>query len=144
MRRLGLLGCVLGKVFGRGLSAEGLAGLEYVELVGEGADPSVDALEVVGGKLPCGVELVALGAVVALDVAVELGRSGRQFEELDAAPCAFGLEVGLELRSAIDLDDPDGEGHVGLELVEEPLGVVSAGAPEGPGAKSTWRRGCRR
>ena len=74
MRRRGIVGCVLSKVLGRGLSAKGLVWSEGVELVGEGVDPSVDVLEVAGGQLPCGVELVAPGAVVALDMAVEFGR----------------------------------------------------------------------
>ena len=67
-------------------------------------------------------------------MAVERGCAGRQLVERDAAPRTFGLEVGLELRSAIDLYGPDGEGHVGLELVEEVFGVVRAGASEGLGA----------
>ena len=67
-------------------------------------------------------------------MAVEFGRTGREFEQVDAAALAFGLEVGLELGAAIDLDGFDGEGHVGLELVEEALGVVCGGASPGLGA----------
>ena len=79
-------------------------------------------------------KLVSPGAVVALDVAVELGRTGREFEQVDAAALAFGLEVGLELGASVDLDGFDGEGHVGLELVEEALCVVCGGASPGLGA----------
>ena len=133
MRRLGIVGCSLSKVLGGCLSAKGLMRPEGVELVGEGVEPSVGVLEVVGVELPAGVELVAPSPVVALDMSVGLGRSGRQLEELDVAPLTLALEGGLELGAAIELDGGDGEGHVGLQLVEEALGVVSRGAPVGSG-----------
>ena len=95
MRRLGFAGCDLSKVFGWCLSAKGLVRPEGVELVGEGIDPSVDVVEVVGGQFPSGVKLVASGPVVALDMAIEFGRAGRQLVERDAAARTFGFEVGL-------------------------------------------------
>ena len=49
MRWRGFFGCVFGKVLCRS---------EGVGLVGEGVDPAVDAIEVVVGEVPCGVELV--------------------------------------------------------------------------------------
>ena len=52
-----------------------------------------------------------------------------EFEEVDAAFLAFAFEVGLELGAAVDLDG--GEGHVGLELVEEAFGVVCGGVAAG-------------
>ena len=89
------------KVFGGCVSVEGLVGSESVELAGEGVDPSVDVIEVVVGQVPCGVELVSPCAVVALDVCVEFGGSGREFEEVDAAFLAFVFEVGFELGSGL-------------------------------------------
>ena len=58
-------------------------------------------------------------------MAVEFGEPGRELEE--AALLAFVLEVGL--GASVDLDG--GEGHVGQELVEEALGVVSGCAATG-------------
>ena len=55
-------------------------------------------------------------------------------EQVDAAALAFGLEVGLEPGAATDLDGFDGEGRVGLELVEEAPGVVCGCASPGLGA----------
>ena len=148
MRWRGFFGCVSSKVLCWGLSARGLAQSEGAGLVGEGVDPAVDAVEVVVGEVPCGVELVPPGAVVALDVSVGFGRFGREFERRDASAPAFGFEAGHELGAAVDPDGLDGEGHAGLELVEgEPgpwprwgragpanLGVVCGGAAPGPGA----------
>ena len=117
MRRWGFLCCQGVKVFGGGLSVESVVRSEGIELVGEGVDPAVGVVEVVGVEAPCCVELVSLGTVVALDVSVEFGRSGGRFEEVDTAFAAFAFEVGLELGPAIDLYGADREGHVVLELV---------------------------
>ena len=113
------------------MSVEGVVGSESVELVGEGVDPSVDVIEVVVGQVPCGLELVSPCAVVAFDVSVEFGGSGREFEEVDAAFPAFAFEVGFELGAAVDLDGVYGEGHVVEELVEEAFGVVGGCAAPG-------------
>ena len=94
-------------------------------------DPAVDSVEVVVGEVPCCVELVSPCAVVALDMSVEFGGSGREFEEVDASALAFAFEVGFELGAAIDLDGLDGEGHGFLEFVEEAFGVVSGCASPG-------------
>ena len=88
MRREGFFGWVFSKVLDGGMSSKGLVRSKGVEFVGEGVDPSFDVVEVVVGQVPCGVELVSSGAVVALDVTVELGRSEREFEEVDAAALA--------------------------------------------------------
>ena len=85
------------------MSVEGLAGSESVELAGDGVDPSVDVVEVVVGQVPRSVELVSPCAVVAFDVCVEFGGSGREFEEVDAAFPAFVFEAGFELGAAVDL-----------------------------------------
>ncbi len=48
MRRVGLRVCSGGEIFYRCLSVEGLMGAEAVELIAEGIDPVVEAVEVVG------------------------------------------------------------------------------------------------
>src|SRR6185437_11801684 len=85
-----------------------------------------------GGEAPIGggdlMELLGMGAVGALDVAVELGRAGRKDEEAEAELLAGLLEVGGKLAAAIDLHGPDGEGHAGLEGGEELGGGGGGGA----------------
>lgn len=112
---------------------------EGVGLVDEGVDPAVGVVEVAAGQVPGRVELAAPGAVVALDAVVGFGRSGGRFEEADAALAAFAPEVGLGPGAAVDLDGLDGEGHVGLELVEEALGLARSRVG-GLGRGSAWRR----
>ena len=112
------------KVLSGGAVVEGPVGSEVVELVGEGVDPAVDSVEVVVGEIPCRVEPVSPCAVVALDMSVEFGGSGREFEEADAPALAFAFGVGFEPGAAIDPDGLDGEGHGFLEFVEEAFGVV--------------------
>ena len=85
------------------------------------------------GQIGAGIELVAPGAVASLDAAVELGRAWWQHVEFDFPPLALGLELGHELRSAIDLDGLDGERHIGLELVEEQRCGRGGGAVAGFG-----------
>jgi hypothetical protein len=46
----------------------------------------------------------------SLDVAVELWRPWRQDKELKSSSTASLLELGFELRAAIDLDRFDGNG----------------------------------
>ncbi len=108
-------------------------GSEAVELIAEGIDPVVEAVEVVG-QFPGGLELVAPSAVVAFDVAVELRGTRRQCVEGDGAALAFVLEDRLELTAAVHLDGVDGEWHVGDEFVEEAPGVFGGGAPPRLGA----------
>src|SRR5215204_5633189 len=64
-------------------------------------------------------ELPPRGAVEALDPAVELGRAGRQHIEGDPSVLAGLLELGHELRSAIDLERLHRERHPGYEFVEK-------------------------
>src|SRR4030042_4075818 len=54
--------------------------------------------------------LPGMGSLSALDVAVELGGTWRQYEELQITPLAGGLELAHELTAAVDLNGPDGEG----------------------------------
>ncbi len=108
-------------------------GAEAVELIAEGIDPVVEAVEVIG-QFPGGIELVAPGAVGAFDVAVELRGTRRQCVEGDGAALTFVLENRLELAAAVHLDGLDGERHVGDEFVEEASGVSGGGAPARFGA----------
>ena len=81
------------------------------------------------------VELVSPRALGAFDVAVELGPLRRQDEEAQVALSACVLELGPELRPAIDLDALDAEGDLGDELVEEGYGAERgcAAGDEGDG-----------
>lgn len=56
------------------------------------------------------VKLLGVGSLRALNMPVELGAARRQLEEEDASVLAGLLEFGHKLRTAIDLDRPDGEG----------------------------------
>ena len=60
-----------------------------------------------------------MGALGALDAAIQLGRARGQDEEADAACLAGLLEDDLELGAAVHLDGADGEGHGGSQAVEE-------------------------
>ena len=86
-----------------------------------------------GRRVVDGIELVAPGALQALDAAVELGRARRQDVERDALLLAGGLELGHELRAAVDLDGGELEGQLGDELVEEAGGGGGGGAMRGHG-----------
>ncbi len=63
-----------------------------------------------------------MGALGALDAAIQLRGARGQDEEADAACLAGFLEGGLELGAAVDVDGADGEGHAGHEPVEEARG----------------------
>lgn len=65
-------------------------------------------VQVAAGALP---ELAARRAVEPLDAAIELGTAGRQHVEGDLPGRTGGLEVGHELRPAIDLDRLDWHRH---------------------------------
>src|SRR5829696_2069984 len=62
------------------------------------------------------VELVSPRALGAFDMTVELGPLRRQDEEAQVALSACVLELGPDLRPAIDLDTLDAEGDLGDEL----------------------------
>ena len=74
------------------------------------------------------VELFLVGAVGALDVAVEFGRPRRQDKEADAAPLASVLKLGHELRTAIDLYRFHWKGHSLHDRIQEAGRGVSRGA----------------
>src|SRR5215216_724330 len=86
--------------------------------MGEGVDTELEGFEA-GREVFDAVELVSPRALGAFDVAVELGPLRRQDEEAQVALSACVLELGPELRLAIDLDALDAEGGLGDELVEE-------------------------
>lgn len=94
--------------------------VEVLEAVEDGIEGFDGSWQIVGF-----VELVSPGAVTAFDGAVELGRLGQQDEELDGPFLAGFLELGHELRSAIDLDGIDLEGHVAHQLVRNRAAEVA-------------------
>src|SRR3989304_2750040 len=81
-----------------------------------------------GGRCETVVELLLVGTLGTLDVAVELGGAGWKDEELDAAQAAGVLEPGHELGAAVDLDGLNGEGHAGEDRIQEAGRGVSRGA----------------
>src|SRR5829696_6261242 len=102
--------------------------------MGEGVDTELEGFEA-GREVFDAVELVSPRALGAFDVAVELGPLRRQDEEAQVALSACVLELGPELRPAIDLDALDAEGDLGDELVEEGCGAARgcAAGDEGDG-----------
>ena len=122
----------LGEELGGGKVAEGLV---WADVVVDGfplLEPLVEGGDLEGevGDL---VELLGMGAVGAFDAAVELGGAGRQGEQEDAAEPALGLELGHELRSAVDLEGADREGHARLEGIQEEGGRRGGGAERASG-----------
>src|SRR4029079_9945071 len=89
-----------------------------IEAMGEGVDTELEGFEA-GREGFDAVELVSPRALGAFDVAVKLGPLRRQDEEAQVPLSACVLELGPELRPAIDLDALDAEGDLGDELVEE-------------------------
>ena len=81
------------------------------------------------GDFDAGVELVSPCAVASFDAGVEFGGVRRQDVERQVAIGAGLLEVGHELRSAVDLDRFDGVWHFGQNLGEEVGGVARSGPP---------------
>src|SRR3989304_2498551 len=63
-----------------------------------------------GGRCETVVELLLVGPLGTLDVAVELGRARWKDKEFDAALAAGVLELGHELGAAVDLDRSHREG----------------------------------
>src|SRR6185503_8718409 len=102
--------------------------------MGEGVDTELERFEA-GREVFDAVELVSPRALGAFDVAVELRPLRRQDEEAQVALSACVLELGPELRPAIDLDALDAEGDLGDELVEE--GSAPAGEPRMRGDEPT-------
>src|SRR3990172_12924651 len=74
-----------------------------------------------GGRCETVVELLLVSALGTLDVAVELGGTGRKDEEPDAALTAGVLELGHELGAAVDPGPPPPGG-----------GAAPAGEPKNP------------
>ena len=101
-----MAGC---KVLCGGFSAKGCVGSIGVVAMLEGIDEGVEVVEA-GWQVVDGVELVAPRAVAALHGAIDLGALGREQVELDGALPTGVLELGHELRSAVDLDGVDLEG----------------------------------
>lgn len=95
------------------------------------AQPLVELRQVVGVR-EAAVELLSMGAVGAFDVAVEFGRARRQYEEEDVALAAGVLELGHELRTAVDLDGADRERHACDDRIQEAGRGVSRGAAMSP------------
>jgi hypothetical protein len=77
------------------------------------------------------VELLTVGAVGTLDVAVQLGGARWQDEEAEAAVPAGCLELGYELGTPVDLDRFDGEGHALKDRIQEAGRRVCGGAAVG-------------
>src|SRR4051812_10586785 len=102
--------------------------------MGEGVDTELERFEARREVFDT-IELVSPRALGAFDVAVELGPLRRQDEEAQVALSACVLELGPELRPAIDLDTLDAEGDLGDELVEEGCGAARgcAAGDEGDG-----------
>src|SRR5215213_5645788 len=100
--------------------------------MGEGVDAELEGFEA-GREVFDTIELVSPRALGAFDVAVELGPLRRQDEEAQVALSACLLELGPELRPAIDT--LDAEGDLGDELVEEGCGAARgcAAGDEGDG-----------
>src|SRR5207247_2022035 len=73
-------------------------------------------------------ELFLVGALGALDVAVQFGRARRQDEEFDATLAADIFELGHELGAAVHLDRFDGERHALKNCIQEAGRGVSRGA----------------
>lgn len=79
-------------------------------------------------QLDAAVELFAVGALGAFDVAVELRGAWWQDEEADAAFLAGGLELGHELGATVDLNSFHGKGHALHDRIQEAGRGVSRGA----------------
>src|SRR3970282_435317 len=80
-----------------------------------------------GDRCETVVELLLVGTLGTLDVAVELGGARRKDEEFDAALAAGRLELGHELGTAVDLDRSDREGHALEDRIQEASRGVSRG-----------------
>src|SRR4030066_1612035 len=72
-----------------------------------------------GDRCETVVELLLVGALGTLDVAVELRGAGWKDEEFDAALAAGVLELGHELGAAVDLDRSDREGQALEDRIQE-------------------------
>jgi len=73
------------------------------------------------------VKLFGVGAIGALDGAVEFGRARRQDEQMEAALLAGLFELGGKLGAAVDLHGADRKGHAVLQGIEELSGGLSGG-----------------
>src|SRR6188474_706717 len=111
MGRGDLAGLAFGEVGGWGEAGKGSVWPMVVVEVLEAVEDGVEGFEG-GGQVIGLVELVAPGAVAALDGSVQLWPLGRELVEGEALVLAGLLEGGLELRPAIDLEGLDGEGHL--------------------------------
>src|SRR5208283_2170320 len=69
-----------------------------------------------GGDL---VELLGVGAVGTFDSAIEFGRARGQNKQVQSALQTSLLELGSELRAAVDLYGANGEGHAVLQGIKE-------------------------
>jgi len=73
------------------------------------------------------IELLGVGAVGTLDGAVELGGARGQHEPVQTALPAGRLELGRELRSALDLQGARGKDRRGCKVSRNGT-AVAAGA----------------
>ena len=106
---LQLGGAERGEVLGGGAVAQGLVWADVMVVRLPGAQCCLERGQFEGAvvALP---ELAAAGAGGPLDVAVELGRTGRQDVQGDLLRGAGRLDLGHELRAAVDLDGAQGKG----------------------------------
>ena len=86
-----------------------------IEAMGEGVDAELERFEA-GREVFDAVELVSPRALGAFDVAVELRPLRRQDEVAQVALSACVLELGPELRPAIDLDASMRKGTSAMSL----------------------------
>ena len=115
------------KILLRGLAVESLVradavvdGFPFAKGAVEGLDLQIAVVDI--------VELLDVGSVGALDMAIELGGARGQDEEADAPLLTGVFEDSVELRAAVDLEGLDGERHPPDEGVEE-VGGSGGGGP---------------
>src|SRR3972149_9863465 len=111
MRRLGLRAEGF-EILGRGFAVEGIVWPVVVVSMGEGIEEGLQPVEAMR-QVVGGIELVSPCAVAALHRAVQLRALGRQHIEIDPLGLAGSLEVGPELRAAVDLDAGEDRKSVG-------------------------------
>ncbi len=119
-------GVALIEVLERCQACKCVVGTECVVELREGIDERVELIECVGQFVDA-VELVAPGCVVALDMSIEVGPAGRGDVHGYFSPFCLGLELGHELRSAVDLDAVEAEGQAFYQFIEKVLGVSGCG-----------------
>ena len=74
------------------------------------------------------IEFLGMGSLCPLDCSVELGAFWGEHKEADSPLVAGLFKVGMEFRSPIYLESPDGKGHAGLHGIQKLGGQLSSGA----------------